>query len=140
MAKVDMHVHSKFSNHPSEWFLQKLGTAESYTEPEYIYQKAKERGMNFVTLTDHNTIDGGLILKETHPNDFFISNEATAYFPDERCKIHVLTYNITENQFKEIDKVRENVYEFRDYLKANNIAYSIAHATYAVNKKYLLKY
>ena len=38
MGKVDLHVHSKYSNHPSEWFLQRLGASESYTEPEAIYR------------------------------------------------------------------------------------------------------
>jgi glycosyltransferase involved in cell wall biosynthesis len=32
MAKADLHLHSKYSNHPSEWFLQRLGASESYTE------------------------------------------------------------------------------------------------------------
>ena len=63
MKKVDLHVHSKYSNHPSFWFLQRLGAGESYTEPEYIYQWAKEKGMDYVTITDHNNITGALELK-----------------------------------------------------------------------------
>ena len=49
MKKADLHLHSKYSNRPSEWFLQKLGAAESYSEPETIYKEAKSRGMDFVT-------------------------------------------------------------------------------------------
>jgi len=64
MTKADLHIHSKYSNHPAEWFLQRLGASESYTEPEFIYQLAKERGMDFVTVTDHNRIDASLILKD----------------------------------------------------------------------------
>jgi hypothetical protein len=37
-AKVDLHVHSKFSHHASEWFLKKLGAFESYAEPEEVYR------------------------------------------------------------------------------------------------------
>ena len=70
MKKVDLHVHSRFSVHPSEWFLQRLGTRESYTEPEEIYRIAKKRGMSFVTITDHNQIDGVMKLKELHPRTF----------------------------------------------------------------------
>jgi predicted metal-dependent phosphoesterase TrpH len=63
MARVDLHVHSCFSEHPSEWFLKRIGARESYTPIEDVYRQAKSRGMSFVTLTDHNTIDGALQLK-----------------------------------------------------------------------------
>jgi glycosyltransferase involved in cell wall biosynthesis len=131
--KVDLHLHSKFSNHPSEWFLKKIGASESYTEPEYIYETAIKRGMTFVTITDHNKIDGALYLTKKYPDKCFISVEATAYFPEDGCKVHILIYNITEEQFKEIDILRKNIYKLRDYIKANNLAYSVAHATYSVN-------
>ncbi len=40
--------------------LQKLGCAESYTDPRALYAIARERGMDLVTITDHNTLDGSL--------------------------------------------------------------------------------
>jgi len=57
--KADMHVHSKFSSRPSQWILQKLGCPESFTEPAYIYEQARAAGMDYVTITDHNVIEGG---------------------------------------------------------------------------------
>lgn len=133
MAKADLHVHSKYSNHPSEWFLKRIGASESYTDPETIYRTAKENGMQFVTLTDHNCIDGALLLKDRHPVDFIVGMEATAYFPEDRCKIHVLVYGINEDEYREIQRLRANIYELRDYIQTNDIAYSVAHATYSVN-------
>ena len=133
MAKVDLHVHSKYSDHPSEWFLQRLGTSESYTEPEYIYTTAKQRGMNLVTISDHNSIQGALELKKRHPEDCFVSVESTAYFPEDGCKIHILLFDITEEQFEHIEALRKDIYLLRDYIKEENIAYSVAHATYSVN-------
>ncbi len=135
MMKADAHVHSKFSDHPSEWFLQRIGTAESYTEPDFIYQTAVSRGMDFVTITDHNNIRGALYLKEKHPERVFIGVEATAYFPEDGCKIHILIYGITEKEFADIEKKRENIYELRKYIKEKELAYSIAHATYSVNNR-----
>lgn len=135
MAKADLHVHSKYSSHPSEWFLQRIGASESYTDPEFIYRSAKERGMQFVTLTDHNCIDGALLLKENHPDDFIMGVEATAYFPEDSCKVHVLLYGVTEAQFPEIQRVRTNIYDLRDYIRRENLAYSVAHATYSVNDR-----
>jgi glycosyltransferase involved in cell wall biosynthesis/predicted metal-dependent phosphoesterase TrpH len=135
MTTADLHIHSTYSKHPAEWFLQRIGTQESYTAIEDVYRIAKERGMSYVTLTDHNTIDGALRLKELYPEDTFISTEITTYFPEDGCKIHVLAYDITKKQFEEISAIRTNIYDLRQYLKSNNIACSVAHATYSVNGK-----
>jgi predicted metal-dependent phosphoesterase TrpH len=135
MAKIDMHVHSKYSEHPSEWFLQRLGAKESYTEPEFIYQTAKKRGMNFVTITDHNRIEGALRLKDRYPDDVIVGVESTTYFPDNGCKIHILLYGIDEKQFEQIQELRKDIFTFREYIRAENLAYSVAHATFSVNKK-----
>jgi glycosyltransferase involved in cell wall biosynthesis len=135
MTKADLHVHSKYSNHPSEWFLQRLGASESYTEPEFIYQSAKERGMDFVTVTDHNKIEASLLLKERYPNECFTGVESTAYFPEDGCKVHILIYGFTERRFAEIQHCRKNVYDLRDYLFENHLAHSVAHATYSVNNR-----
>lgn len=140
MAKADLHVHSKFSNHPSEWFLKRIGASESYTDPEYIYRKAKQHGMQFVTITDHNTIEGSLMMQERHPEDFFVGVESTAYFPENNCKIHILNYGINTAQFSEIEHLRTNIYELRDYLRDTKIAHSVAHATYSINGKLTIEH
>ncbi|MBN1352706.1 glycosyltransferase [candidate division KSB1 bacterium] len=140
MAKIDLHVHSKYSEHPSEWFLQRIGARESYTEPEYIYKVSKERGMDFVTLTDHNNIDGALFLKEKHPDDVIIGVESTTYFPEDDCKIHLLCYDINESQFLEIQRLRPNMYELREYIRDEAIAHSVAHATFSVNGKLTIRH
>lgn len=140
MPKADMHVHSKYSNHPSEWFLQRIGASESYTEPEQIYRLAKERGMSLVTITDHNCIRGALELREQHPDDVFISTEATAYFPEDGCKVHILVYGIESDDFDAIQQARTDIYKLRDLLRDRNLAYSVAHATYAVNEKLTVRH
>lgn len=58
--KADCHVHSKYSNKPTIWALRKFNCPESFTSPRYIYKRAKERGMDYVTITDHNSINGVL--------------------------------------------------------------------------------
>ncbi len=78
--KADLHVHSCHSKNPGEWILQRLGTRESYTSVEAVYLQARAQGNAFVTLTDHNTIDGALELCRSHPEECFVSVEATAYF------------------------------------------------------------
>ena len=64
---------------------------ESYTPPEEAYRMAKGAGMDFVTLTDHETIDGALTL--THP-DFLVGEEVSAYLPEEEAffsRVELLT-------------------------------------------------
>ncbi len=139
MAKADLHCHSKYSNRPSEWFLKKLGASESYSEPETIYQMAKERGMTFVTITDHNEIEGAMRLAERY-NDAFMSVESTTYFPEDNCKIHLLIYNLTVEQFEEIQRIRRNIYTLREYLIDQELAHSVAHGTYSINGKLTIDY
>ena len=113
--KIDLHVHSKFSRRPSEWILKKLGCPESFTDPVHLYNIAKKRGMSLVTITDHNTIEG--CLEIAHFPGTFISEEVTTYLPDDGCKLHVLAYNIDEKIHRDIQKVRENVFELVAYLR-----------------------
>lgn len=135
MIKADLHVHSRFSEHPNDWFLQRIGAAESYTEPEYIYKKGLERGMDLITITDHNRIDGALLLKEKYPDRVITGMEATTYFPEDGCKIHVMIYGLDRRQAEEIQIARKSIYDLRDYIVKESLACSVAHATYAVNDK-----
>lgn len=131
--KADLHVHSKFSRRPAEWILQKLGCPESFTEPRTLYAIAKARGMSFVTITDHNAIDGCLEIADRP--DCFMSEEVTTYFPEDRCKLHVLVYDIDEKIHAEIQRLRENLYDLSEYLNNIGIVYVLAHPLYPVNGK-----
>ena len=130
MAKADLHLHSKYSDYPSTWILKAYNSPESFTETETIYQQAKSRGMDFVTITDHDDIRGSLELVKNHPLDTFVSCEVTSYFPEDNVKVHILVYGITQEQFSMIMKIRRDLYKLRNYIARNNIAYSVAHATY----------
>ncbi|MGE4318416.1 MAG: glycosyltransferase [Deferribacterales bacterium] len=138
MAQADLHCHSKFSKHPSEWFLQRIGAAESYTEPDFIYQTAKARGMDFVTITDHNVMDASYYLTEKYPQDTFTGTEFTVYFPEDGCKVHILVYGLTPKQFDVLQTARRDIYQFREYIREQKLAYSVAHATYSVNGRLAL--
>lgn len=131
LAKADLHLHSKASNLPGGWFSRLIGCPESYTEPMEIYKRLKERGMTCITITDHNTIEG--VLEIAHFPEVFISCEYTVAFP-EGGKVHVLVYGITEKDHQELIKLRENIYHFVRYLKANRIAHSLAHPLYSVER------
>ncbi|SNZ14431.1 glycosyltransferase [Hydrogenobacter hydrogenophilus] len=129
-GRADLHLHSKASNKPGGWFSQLINCPESYAEPLEIYRRLKSRNLSFVTITDHNTIDG--VLEIAHLPDVFISCEYTVEFPEEPAKVHVLVYGLTEKDHEELMKLRENIYEFVAYLKQHQIAHSLAHPLYSV--------
>jgi glycosyltransferase involved in cell wall biosynthesis len=131
--KADLHVHSSFSNKPTYWALRKFNCPESFTSPEFIYKTAKQAGMDFVTITDHNTIGGALQI--AHLPDVFISVEVTAYFPEDGCKVHMVVLDICEAVYQDIMQLRKNIYELVSYLSRNNIVHFIAHPLYAQNEK-----
>ena len=124
-CRVDLHLHTRFSLESDLWVLRQAGVGESNTDPETAYRACKERGMTYVTLTDHNTIEGALRLADR--DDFFISEEITAYFPDEDVKLHVLALGITERQHQEARQLRRNMYELVSYLHREDILYVLAH-------------
>jgi glycosyltransferase involved in cell wall biosynthesis len=130
---ADLHVHSRYSNRPSEWLLRRIGAPECFTEPQEVYAQCRAKGMSFVTISDHNRIEGALDI--AHLPGTFISSEVTTYFPEDGCKIHCLVLGIDEEQHREIDEVRRNIYEFRDYLLDHRIAHSVAHPLFSVNDR-----
>lgn len=132
-SKADLHVHSKYSDRPSEWFLRRIGAPESFMEPREVYNACKEAGMDYVTISDHNCIRGALEI--AHFPDTFISSELTTYFPENGCKIHCLVSGISAGQFPVLQELRENIYDLQTYLNQNNIIHTIAHPLYRINDR-----
>ena len=131
--KIDLHCHSRFSKRPTLWIMQKLGCPESFTRPQDLYEAALLRGMNMVTITDHNMIDGALEI--AHQPNAFVSCEYTTYFPEDRCKVHVLVYGITEKQHAELQEARQNIFEFTKYVNDNGMAHACAHPLFGPNDR-----
>src|SRR5678815_5429378 len=57
--KADLHCHPVYSTFK---YFRVANTRDSCRRPEEVYRLAKERGMDFVTLGDHDSIDGCLAL------------------------------------------------------------------------------
>lgn len=133
VSKADLHVHSKYSNRPSEWFLRRIGAPESFMEPVEVYNACKAAGMDYVTISDHNCICGAREI--AHLPGTFISSELTTYFPENGCKIHCLVTGITEKQFHEMQNLRENIYDLHHYMNENRVIHTIAHPLFRINDK-----
>jgi glycosyltransferase involved in cell wall biosynthesis len=124
-SKCDLHVHSSASVGNDEWYTRLFDCPESYAPPLRQYELCKARGMTLVTLTDHDTIAGGLTLRDRP--DFFLSEEVTAVFPENGCVMHVLAWNITPGQHEEIQARRRDIYRLCEYLNREGIAHGLAH-------------
>jgi glycosyltransferase involved in cell wall biosynthesis len=132
-VRADIHVHSKYSSRPSEWFLRRIGAPESFVEPLALYETARARGMDYVTISDHNRIEGALEI--AHLPGTFLSCEITTYFPENGCKIHCLAAGFDERQFERISELRSDIHDLRRYLLDESIFHSIAHPLFRVNDR-----
>jgi glycosyltransferase involved in cell wall biosynthesis len=135
-SRCDIHVHSKRSDRPSEWYLDRIGAPESFTEPLEIYRLAKARGMDFVTISDHDSIAGSLDI--AHLPGTFLSSEETVTFPEDGCDLHILVLGVTEAQHRELQRLKRNLYEFRDYARSEGIVHVVAHPLFRVNDRLTL--
>jgi len=130
-SRVDMHCHSTASQLSRLGVQRSLGLPECATPPEEVYELAKRRGMDFVTITDHDTIDGCLELADR--SDCFISEELTARFAGEPQAVHVLCYGITPGDHEWLRAHAGDVEACAAYLADNETACALAHPFYNVD-------
>ncbi len=128
--KIDLHCHSSFSRNNKNIFQKIFGVNESYDDPEIVYRTARKRGMDAVTLCDHDTIDGALILKEKHPDRCFISEEISAVFPSDGFIAHVVALDIDPVDHERIQPLKSDIRRLVDYLRSKDIVHYLAHPSF----------
>jgi predicted metal-dependent phosphoesterase TrpH len=122
--RCDMHIHSFHSGMmPSPAFLQYV-CRESYSAPEEVYETLKRRGMDLVTLTDHDSIEGAEVLRSKP--DFFVSEEVTCRMPSG-TEIHVAVYDLTEGQHWEVQRRRTDLASLLAYLSEQRLFFCVNH-------------
>jgi glycosyltransferase involved in cell wall biosynthesis/predicted metal-dependent phosphoesterase TrpH len=129
-SRVDLHCHSTASEISKLGIQRSLGLPECATPPEEVYELAKRRGMDFVTITDHDTIDGCVEIADR--DDVFISEELTAWFRGEPQAVHVLCFGLTPDDHARLQEWNRDLEACAEYLHSNEIACSLAHPFYAV--------
>lgn len=97
---------------------------ESYNEPQALYETLKRRGMDLVTVTDHDSIDAVESLRQ-YP-DFFLSEEVTCTMPSG-TEIHAGVYGITERDHIELQRRRHDVASLLAYSSERNLFVTINH-------------
>ena len=130
-SRVDLHCHSTASAVSKLGVQRALGLPECATPPEEVYDLAKRRGMDFVTITDHDTIDGALELAERY-EDAFVSEELTAWFRGEPQAVHILCWGITRQDHERLQALAGDVEAVAEELSQRAIACALAHPFYSV--------
>lgn len=122
-VKCDLHVHTW---HSGMFTMPVVGrfVRESYSQPDDVYAYLKQRGMNLVTITDHDSIDA---VEPLRPHeDFFLSEEVTAVLPSGN-EAHIGVYDITEKQHIQIQRRRDDFFSLCAYLSERRIFSSVNH-------------
>src|ERR1700691_1515748 len=101
--RCDLHVHSIHSGKNTTPILDRI-CRESYNDPEEVYATLKGKGMDLVTITDHDSVGSAEALRR-HP-DFFLSEEVTCHMPSGTL-LHVGVYDVTERQHIQIQRRRD---------------------------------
>src|SRR5579863_8285652 len=118
-----MHVHSLYSGMST---LPVLGRfcRESYSPPEAVYQTLRRRGMDLVTLTDHDSIEGADQLRSRA--NFFMSEEVTCKAPSG-SELHVGVYGISDRHHIELQRRRNDLPRLAAYVCQQRLFASINH-------------
>jgi predicted metal-dependent phosphoesterase TrpH len=122
--RCDLHVHTIHSGMCTVPLLDRI-CRESYNDPDEVYDLLKRRGMDLVTVTDHDSIDAAERLRH-HP-DFFLSEEVSCRLPSSR-RLHIGVYGIEERDHIQLQRLRDDFPAFLAYLDERRLLFSVNHA------------
>ena len=121
--RCDLHVHTVHSGMCTVPVLSRI-CRESYNEPRALYQTLKRRGMDLVTVTDHDSIDAVEELRRFP--DFFLSEEVTCTMPGG-TEMHAGVYGIREQDHVELQRRRTDVQSLLAYASENRLFVTVNH-------------
>jgi predicted metal-dependent phosphoesterase TrpH len=127
LRRADLHVHSCHSKVCGT--LKFLGSRDCYSSPHEVYRVAKARGMDYVALTDHDSIDGALELLAAHPdlNDVIVGEEVSCWLPDTGIQVHFGVYGMSEGLHRELQPLRGNAFEVAARLREADVFFALNH-------------
>lgn len=127
LLRADLHVHSCYSTESGN--LRFLKSRDCYSRPEDVYRVARARGMDVVTITDHDSIRGCLELLDRRPDgtDVFVSEEISCLFPGTDIQVHLGAYGLSEALHRDLQSLRGNVFEVAAALREAGVFFSLNH-------------
>ncbi|MFM9105385.1 MAG: glycosyltransferase [Chloroflexota bacterium] len=130
---IDLHLHTAASGDATNWWVKAIGlggvTRESATTPEAAHAMVKHAGMDFVAITDHETIEGALTLAGRP--DVVIGEEINAVFPEDGSTVDVLVYGLGPEHHRILQSLRSNVHLLVDALREFDLPHVLAHPLFA---------
>ncbi len=121
--RCDLHVHTDRSGMCTVPVARRF-CQESYNDPLEVYWLLKKRGMDLVTITDHDSIDAVECLRGFP--DFFLSEEVTCTMPSG-TEVHVGVYDISESDHVKIQQRRRDVPALVAYLRQRGLLFAVNH-------------
>lgn len=117
---ADLHVHTTCSHDV---------IPTSALKPEALYNKALRAGMDFVTFTDHDTVEAYDILG--WERDKLVTGVELSIRDDEVVghTIHLNVYDFTKNQFQEMEEISSigDLMGLLAYLNRSSLTYTYNH-------------
>jgi predicted metal-dependent phosphoesterase TrpH len=121
--RCDLHVHTDRSGMCTIPLLKRV-CRESYNDPLAVYSRLKQRGMDLVTVTDHDSIDAAESLRRFP--DFFLSEQITCVTP-AGTELHLGVYDIAERDHVQVQCRRTDLAALAAYLDERNIFSTVNH-------------
>jgi len=122
--RCDLHVHTIHSGMCTVPVLDRV-CRECYSDPEHVYETLKSRGMELVTVTDHDSIDAVERLRR-HP-DFFLSEEVSCR-TSSGTYLHIGVYGVEERDHIQMQRRAEDFPSLLAYLRERKLLFSVNHA------------
>jgi predicted metal-dependent phosphoesterase TrpH len=125
--RADLHVHSWHSGYNHD--LPFLRSRDCYADPVAVYRAAKARGMDFVTITDHDSIDGCLEVLDRLPgvDDFLMGEEVSCRLPGSGVEVHFGVWGLTEAIHRDLQPLRDNAFDVAAFLRGAGVLFSFNH-------------
>jgi len=131
VSKADLHVHSKHSDRPSEWFLRRIGAPECFCRAA---RSLPSRPPARHGLRDHfRSQQHPRRAGDCRPAGHVHLRRGHNLLPKNGCKVHLLVLGIDEEQFRMIQELRADIYQLQQYLSTEGILSSVSHPLFRVN-------
>jgi len=127
MKRCDLHLHTRYS----AWKrLRVLKARDSYSEPSVVFDRAVAAGMDYVAITDHESIEGALRLRDARPDTaarLIVGAEIEATFPETGQWVHVNVFGLDESAHRDIQRLRPDVRELVACLRERRLLHVLNH-------------
>jgi len=127
LRRCDLHLHTRYSS----WrHARVLRARDSYSDPIEVFERAKAAGMDFVAITDHDSIEGALRLLEARPeraSEIIVGEEVETVLPDTGQRLHVNVFGLDEATHREVQRLQPDVRELVAYLRRRGLLHVLNH-------------